>query len=450
MESEATWVDFITVQSSLSNLTFRCIGHTSKNVRCRRPIGLQARNDVRTTLEPWDNSTPPAKELKDVLSKLLCPSHQSKKFQDEYLRRWTDESAVHGRRLTSTPPARSHLAIPQIDRSRAGSAPPDLDPGFIDGFKCGISSCKSAITSLEDSFGRLAITRTPQQNEESTILEVPSGPPEGENIPGQSLSDEDSSDSSDAEFMSAISSPSRPPPHWRAQMHAPPYTALATASRSGDRTPAAARSSPARPATLPEPPEPLQPAFRVQPVMLSPPHLLSESNVRCLERQLVDHLKKEQSEKQIKYVYVFTAAELPGLVKVGMTEKVRVRQSQVGKCGFKHVQMEYMSKLLDRAKMVEGLTHKVLDAWGFNVKIDCPVESHKTHEEWYSCDKEVAIRIIKIWAEVQKHYQGAYPTTLLQERLDDFSRNGGPVEDFETLNEMIERHRRYWISDWCI
>ncbi|KAL1619755.1 hypothetical protein SLS56_009956 [Neofusicoccum ribis] len=379
MESEAPWVDFITVQSSLSRATFHCIGYTSKNIRCRRSIGLPARHEVRMTLEPWGNDIPPATDLERVLEKLLCHSHRS--LKNAYRRRWTDESAANCRRI-STPPGRSQLAVPQIDRSRAGSAPPDVDASMLDASMYGVSSAKDGMTAFQKSFAGLTVSGTPDED----------------NAYEQDEDEENDNASEWSDTESVVTKVAN-------------YEVL----------------------------EPKSP----------PPRMLSQSHIRSLESDLVKILDQPQSYKHVKNVYIFSTTELPGLVKVGISEGVSLRQKQImGECGLKELKNLHTSRLLDRAKLVESLTHKVLKAWGFHVQVQCGhKKATQRHQEWFKCDEQVIIQIINIWEEVQKHYQPRHPDQWLSSRLKVFEKGDGPRAQGETLEDMIKRHQTFWASE---
>lgn len=392
MESEAPLVDFITVQSSLSRATFHCIGHTSRNIRCRRHIGLPARHEVRITLEAWENNIPPATDLERVLEKLLCHSHRS--LKSAYRRRWTDVSAANCRRI-STPPGRSQLAVPQIDRSRAGSAPPDVDASMLDASMYGVSSAKDGMTAFQKSFAGLTVSGTPDDEQ------LASEQREDEDEDSASEQDEDEDNDNASEWSDTESVVTK----------VANYQVL----------------------------EPKSPPLR----------MLSQSNIRTLESDLVKILEQPQSYKHVKNVYIFSTTELPGLVKVGISEGVSLRQKQImGECGLKELKNLHTSRLLDRAKLVERLTHKVLKAWGFHVQVQCcHKKATQRHQEWFKCDEQVIIQIINIWEEVQKHYQPRHPDQWLSSRLNVFAKGDGPRAQGETLEDMIKRHETFWASE---
>ncbi|KAL1627231.1 hypothetical protein SLS56_006470 [Neofusicoccum ribis] len=179
----------------------------------------------------------------------------------------------------------------------------------------------------------------------------------------------------------------------------------------------------------------------------SPKHLQLVT-IRLLEASITRNIKLRQNYKIRRYVYVFTAPKLPGLAKVGITEDVGKRRRDLERdCQLGSVELQYMSKSLQLAPLAEKLTHGVLKAWGFGRTVKCPTENTKhkdtNHREWFACGKEMAVEVVKIWSEALEYDERSAENWLI-ERVKNFEKDGGPSEDRETWDQMMDRHRRWF------
>lgn len=115
-------------------------------------------------------------------------------------------------------------------------------------------------------------------------------------------------------------------------------------------------------------------------------------------------IKKQASKPNGGFIYLFSQARIPGMVKIGFTyETISSRLSDWSKCGHGYPILLRGFERVPYTERVETLIHfELLTQW----RRERYCKSHGTsHVEWFKVDGQEAVRVAETWVQWMKQAQ---------------------------------------------